>query len=1118
MALDLSFHSKNVFFNFYMILLFSFGVFLVSSINEEVSILLKFKSSLLDSNDNLVNWNSSDLTPCSWTGVYCTDSIVTSVTLHNLNLSGNLSPTICNLPWLTELNVSKNFISGSIPEAFFVNCDKLEVLDLCTNRFHGAFLTLVWKIKTLRKLYLCENYMYGEIPEDIGELTSLEELVIYSNNLTGSIPASISKLKKLRVIRAGLNGLSGKLPSEISECESLETLGLAQNQLTGSIPKELQKLQNLTSLILWQNSFSGELPLEIGNISSLELIALHQNSLIGGIPKDIGRLLRLKRLYMYTNQLNGTISAELGNCTNAIEIDLSENHLIGIIPKELGQISNLSLLHLFENNLQGHIPKELGNLRLLKNLDLSLNNLTGIIPLEFQNLELMEDLQLFDNQLEGVIPPHLGAVRNLTILDISSNNLVGMIPIHLCEYQQLQFLSLGSNRLFGNIPYSLKVCKSLVQLMLGDNLLTGSLPVELYELHNLTALELHQNRFSGPISPGIGQLKNLERLHLSDNYFSGYLPSEIGKLAQLVTFNVSSNRFSGSIPDELGNCARLQRLDLSRNKFTGMLPNSIGNLVNLELLKISDNMLLGEIPGTLGDLIRLTDLELGGNWFSGRIPFHFGRLSALQIALNLSHNNLSDTIPDSLGSLQMLESLYLNDNQLVGEIPSSIGDLLSLLVCNVSNNKLIGTVPDTTTFRKMDFTNFAGNNGLCRVGTNHCHPSLASSHREKPTKDGLSREKIVSIVSGVVGFVSLIFIVCICWTMMKRRRSDSFVSIEEQTKPHVLDDSYYFPKEGFTYNDLLEATGNFSEDEVIGRGACGTVYKAVMNDGEVIAVKKLNARGGEAGNVDRSFIAEISTLGKIRHRNIVKLHGFCFHEDSNLLLYEYMENGSLGEKLHSSSKSCSLAWNVRYKIALGAAEGLCYLHYDCKPQIIHRDIKSNNILLDQSFQAHVGDFGLAKLIDFSFSKSMSAVAGSYGYIAPEYAYTMKVTEKCDIYSFGVVLLELVTGRSPVQPLEQGGDLVNWVRRSIQASTPTSELFDKRLNLDEQRTVEEMSLILKIALFCTSTSPLNRPTMREVIAMLIDAREYVNQTPTSPSSETPLDEEKSSSSKDDGVKL
>nr|KYP65106.1 LRR receptor-like serine/threonine-protein kinase RCH1 [Cajanus cajan] len=966
-----------------MVLLFCLGIVLVSSVNEEGLSLLGFKASLHDPNNNLYNWDSSNLTPCNWTGVFCTGSVVTAVKLYQLNLSGTLAPTICDLPNLLELNLSKNFISGPIPDGF-VDCGGLEILDLCTNRLHGPLLTTpIWKITTLRKLYLCENYMYDEVPVELGNLASLEELVIYSNNLTGRIPSSIRKLKQLRVVRAGLNALSGPIPAEISECESLEILGLAQNQLEGSIPRELQRLQNLTTILLWQNSLYGEIPPEIGNISSLELLALHQNSLSGSVPRELGKLSQLKRLYMYTNQLNGTIPSELGNCTNAVEIDLSENRLIGIIPKELGMISNLSLLHLFENNLQGHIPRELGQLSLLKNLDLSLNNLTGTIPLEFQNLTYMEDLQLFDNQLEGVIPPHLGAVRNLTILDISANNLV------------------------------------------------GSLPVELYELHNLTALELFQNRFSGIINPGIGQLRNLERLLLSANYFEGYLPPEIGNLAQLVTFNVSSNRFSGSIPHELGKCGRLQRLDLSRNHFTGMLPNEIGNLVNLELLKVSDNMLSGEIPGTLGNLIRLTDLELGGNRFSGNISFHLGKLMALQIALNLSHNKLSGSIPDSLGNLQMLESLYLNDNQLVG------------------------TVPDTTTFRKMDFTNFAGNNGLCRVGTNHCHPSVSPFHSAKHS---------------------------------------------------------WIRDEGFTYQDLLEATGNFSEDAVLGRGACGTVYKAVMSDGEVIAVKKLNSRGEGANNVDRSFLAEISTLGKIRHRNIVKLYGFCYHEDSNLLLYEYMENGSLGEQLHSSATTCALDWGSRYKIALGAAEGLCYLHYDCKPQIIHRDIKSNNILLDEVFQAHVGDFGLAKLIDFSYSKSMSAVAGSYGYIAPEYAYTMKVTEKCDIYSFGVVLLELVTGRSPVQPLEQGGDLVTCVRRAIQASVPTSELFDKRLNLSAQKTVEEMSLILKIALFCTSTSPLNRPTMREVIAMLIDAREYVSNSPTSPTSESPLDEDDAISSK------
>lgn len=204
-----------------------------------------------------------------------------------------------------------------------------------------------------------------------------------------------------------------------------------------------------------------------------------------------------------------------------------------------------------------------------------------------------------------------------------------------------------------------------------------------------------------------------------------------------------------------------------------------------------------------------------------------------------------------------------------------------------------------------------------------------------------------------------------------------------------------------------------------------------------------------------------------------------------MLLYEYLENGSLGEVLHGAS--CSLDWSTRFMIALGAAEGLAYLHHDCKPRIIHRDIKSNNILLDENFEAHVGDFGLAKVIDMPQSKSMSAIAGSYGYIAPEYAYTMKVTEKCDIYSYGVVLLELLTGKTPVQALDQGGDLVTRVRHYVRNHSLTTGILDDRLNLDDRRIVDHMITVLKIALICTSLSPFDRPSMREVVTMLIESK-------------------------------
>lgn len=406
----------------------------------------------------------------------------------------------------------------------------------------------------------------------------------------------------------------------------------------------------------------------------------------------------------------------------------------------------------------------------------------------------------------------------------------------------------------------------------------------------------------------------------------------------------------------------------------------------------------------------------------------------------------------------------------------------------------------------MDSSNFAGNHGLCNSQRSHCQPLVPHSDSKLNWLiNGSQRQKILTITCIVIGSVFLITFLGLCWTI--KRREPAFVALEDQTKPDVMD-SYYFPKKGFTYQGLVDATRNFSEDVVLGRGACGTVYKAEMSGGEVIAVKKLNSRG-EGASSDNSFRAEISTLGKIRHRNIVKLYGFCYHQNSNLLLYEYMSKGSLGEQLQRGEKNCLLDWNARYRIALGAAEGLCYLHHDCRPQIVHRDIKSNNILLDERFQAHVGDFGLAKLIDLSYSKSMSAVAGSYGYIAPEYAYTMKVTEKCDIYSFGVVLLELITGKPPVQPLEQGGDLVNWVRRSIRNMIPTIEMFDARLDTNDKRTVHEMSLVLKIALFCTSNSPASRPTMREVVAMITEARGSSSLSSSSITSETPLEEANSS---------
>ncbi|KAK3021141.1 hypothetical protein RJ639_045914 [Escallonia herrerae] len=660
----------------------------------------------------------------------------------------------------------------------------------------------------------------------------------------------------------------------------------------------------------------------------------------------------------------------------------------------------------------------------------------------------MLQLQLFANSLSGSIPRWLGLYSKLWVVDFSNNSLSGRIPSYICWHSNLILLNLELNKLYGNIPTGVTNCVSLLQLRLDGNRLTGSFPSDLCKLVNLSAVELGENKFSGPIPSEIGNCKMLQRLDLSGNYFTSELPRDIGNMAQLVTFNISYNMITGQIPPEILNCKMLQRLDLSHNSFIDVIPNELGTLSQLERLILSDNKLSGNIPAALGNLSHLLELQMGGNLFFGEIPSELGALTGLQIAMNLSNNNLSGSIPPQIGNLILLEYLLLDNNHLSGEIPSTFGNLSSLLGCNFSYNDLTGPLPSVPLFQNMSTNSFIRNNGLCGGLLGACN-GISSSDPVPPSLKSADapRGKIIMVVAAVVGGISLVLILVILY-LMKRRPVETVSSLQDSEICSPVSDIYFPPKEGLTFQDLVEATKNFHESYIIGRGAVGTVYKAAMHSGQVIAVKKL-ASNREGNNIENSFWAEIVTLGNIRHRNIVKLYGYCYHQGSNLLLYEYMARGSLGELLHG--ESCILEWPMRYMIALGAAEGLAYLHHDCKPRIIHRDIKSNNILLDENFEAHVGDFGLAKVIDMPQSKSMSAVAGSYGYIAP-------------------VLF-----------------------------------INRRLNLEEESSVNHMITVLKIALICTSLSPYERPTMREVVLMLIESNEREGMAISSPVSDPPKDD-------------
>ncbi|KAL1181264.1 hypothetical protein V6Z11_A02G037100 [Gossypium hirsutum] len=1069
--------------------------------------------------------------------------------LNNNQFNGPIPPELGRLSYLSSLNICNNKISGSFPEELG-NLSSLEEFVAYTNNLTGPLPRSIGNLRKLRIFRAEQNAFSGSLPAEISGCQSLQMLGLAQNHIEGELPKELGMLGSMTDLVLWENELSGFIPKELGNCTSLETLALYSNGLVGQIPAEIGNLKFLKKLYLYRNELNGSIPREIGNLSLATEIDFSENYLTGDIPTEFGKIKGLRLLHLFENQLTGVIPNELSSLRYLTKLDLSINYLTGPIPYGFQYLTQMVQLQLFDNFLSGTIPQLLGVYSPLWVVDFSDNHLTGKIPLYLCRCANLILLNLGANNLLGDIPTGIKNCKTLVQLRLVGNRLNGSFPSELCKLVNLSAIELGQNNFTRPVPSEIGNCQKLQRLHIAELpvllpfnktraprdtlmsldsmlilhpfkskilkemrffhksgtyltsesvlivpscilILTVPIPIilldesfpmcttppstELYvenhsllghmwkehpesRIHSDVSLELSlvdNNKKSSPpsstkLAPATSSSLLSAALLFRKNQFNSDLPKEIGNLSQLVTFNVSSNLLSGKIPREIVNCKMLQRLDLSHNSFVDTLPIELGTLTQLEILKLSENKVSENIPAALGNLSRLTELQMGGNLFSGEIPQELGSLSSLQIAMNLSNNHLTGNIPPELGNLNLLEFLLLDNNNLTGNMPAS---------------------------------SFVENEGLCGRPLQDCNGDSSSPSALHVNKD--TRGRMITIISGVVGGVSIVLIIILIYQIRRPPETVAPSQEKEISSSSPVSDIYFHPKEGFTFQDLIEATNNFHESYIVGRGAFGTVYKAVMNSGQTIAVKRL-ASNAEGNNIENSFRAEILTLGKIRHRNIVKLYGFCYHQGSNLLLYEYMENGSLGELIHGRG-SCSLEWPTRFMIALGAAEGLAYLHHDCKPKIVHRDIKSNNILLDEKFEAHVGDFGLAKVIDMPQSKSMSVVAGSYGYIAPEYAYTMKVTEKCDIYSYGVVLLELLTGKTPVQPLDQGGDLVTHVRHYVRDHSLTSGILDDSLNLNNKSIVNHMLTVLKIALLCTNLSPLDRPSMREVIVMLSESK-------------------------------
>ncbi|KAL1204971.1 LRR receptor-like serine/threonine-protein kinase FEI 1 [Cardamine amara subsp. amara] len=499
---------------------------------------------------------------------------------------------------------------------------------------------------------------------------------------------------------------------------------------------------------------------------------------------------------------------------------------------------------------------------------------------------------------------------------------------------------------------------------------------------------------------------------------------------------------------------RVITLNLTYHKINGILPPELGTLDHLRLLILHNNALYGPIPTTLGNCTALEEIYLQSNYLSG-------------------------SIPATMGDLPGLQKLDMSSNTLSGAVPASLGQLKKLTIFNVSNNFLVGQIPSDGVLSGFSKNSFIGNLNLCGkqidvvCQDDRGNPSSNSQSGQNQKKNS---GKLLISASATVGALLLVALMCFWGCFLYKKLGK--VEIKSLAKDVGGGASIVMFHGDLPYSskDIIKKLEMLNEEHIIGCGGFGTVYKLSMDDGNVFALKrilKLNE------GFDRFFERELEILGSIKHRYLVNLRGYCNSPTSKLLLYDYLPGGSLDEALHERGEQ--LDWDSRVNIIIGAAKGLSYLHHDCSPRIIHRDIKSSNILLDGNLEARVSDFGLAKLLEDEESHITTIVAGTFGYLAPEYMQSGRATEKTDVYSFGVLVLEVLSGKRPTDAsfIEKGLNVVGWLKFLISENRPR-EIVDPNC---EGMQIESLDALLSIATQCVSSTPEERPTMHRVVQLL-----------------------------------
>ncbi|KAG8374809.1 hypothetical protein BUALT_Bualt10G0034200 [Buddleja alternifolia] len=805
------------------------------------------------------------------------------------------------------------------------------------------------------------------------------------------------------------------------------------------------------------------------------------------------------KIVLWNTSLGGVLSPALSGLKSLRIITLFGNKFTGNIPFEYGGIDALWKINLSSNALSGSIPEFLGDLPNIRFLDLSRNGYSGVIPSTlFKNCYKTRFVSLAHNNLYGSIPASVGNCLNLEGIDLSFNSLIGGLPSQVCDVPGMMYLSVRSNMLSGSVQEQLSKCGSLELFDLGSNNFTGPAPFKILGLANLTYFNISWNGFEGEI-PDLGICSDkLEVFDVSGNDLYGEIPSTISKCSGLKYLDMGSNRLHGSVPVGIADLRKLLVIRLANNSIDGTIPTQFGGIEWLEVLDLHNLRLVGEIPNEITKCQFLLELDVSKNSLDGGIPQNLDNMTYL-IILDLHQNHLNGSIPSTIANLSNMRFLDFSENSLSGSIPPTLENLNNLTHFNVSYNNLSGPIPSIQSIQQFGFSAFFHNPGLCGAPLeNSCWGRATFSSTRKPK---LSASAIVAIVAAalIVTGVCIITVINMKARRARRRREkDEAIFVRStplaSTQSNVIIGKLVLFSKSLPskYEDWETGTKALLDKEcLIGGGSIGTVYKTTLEGGIIIAVKKLETLGRIKGQDE--FEHKIGRLGTLHHPNLVSTQGYYWSPSMQLILSEFVSKGNLYDNLHglsypgtsTGSGNPELNWSRRFQIAVGTARALAYLHHDCKPQILHLNIKSTNILLDEKYKAKLSDYGLGNLLPLMDSYGFTKVHNAVGYIAPELAQSSRISDKCDVYSFGVILLELVTGRNPVESSSENEVVIlcEYVRGLIERGN-ASHSFDRSLRGFVEN---ELIQVMKLGLICTYETPSRRPNMAEVVQVLESIR-------------------------------